>query len=175
MYCVRMICFTKEFYHFFIGLIVLPTAIINSTPLDCTFCTPDLCPDKNMTKTSDPEYNAWWVKKYCTYTAIDAFVLYFPYFLLFFPLVILLIERLFVRIFKSGLKLDALYNLLVSESLLEGSETITSNGNPSDEASQGTTTVTSKKFLDLENSKLALEVAQSFSQSSSYFYSYLIR
>ena len=70
---------------------------------------------KNLTRfLPDPEYNAWFVKNYCTYDAdlLDRFVLYFPYFLLGLPLVILLIERGFVAVFKSGLKLDAFYNLL---------------------------------------------------------------
>ena len=70
---------------------------------------------KNLTRfLPDPEYNAWFVKNYCTYDAdlLDRFVLYFPYFLLGLPLIILLIERGFVAVFKSGLKLDAFYNLL---------------------------------------------------------------
>jgi hypothetical protein len=150
-----------------VGLIVLPTAMINGTPLDCTLCLTDHCPDPNGTiaanDNKDPGFNAWWVKKYCTFTAVDGFILYFPYFLLFLALFIVLIERVFVSMFKAGLKLDAFYNLLISESLLEGTVT-TSKGNQ-----------TTTKFVDVCDSKLVFEVAQSFSQSSSYFYSYLIR
>ena len=45
----------------------------------------------------NPDFNAWWVKKYCTMTAVDQFILYFPYILLIIALVIVLIERVFVR------------------------------------------------------------------------------
>ncbi len=72
-----------------------------------------------------PPFNAWWVKKYCTMTAVDGFVLYFPYILLIMAVVIVLIERGFISMFKAGLKLDAFYNLLVSESLLEGTTSTT--------------------------------------------------
>ncbi len=84
---------------FVVGLIVLPTAIINSTPLDCNLCKGQ-CADeaaligKNVSATTeDPGYNAWWVKKYCTMTAVDGFILYFPYILLIMAVVIVLIER----------------------------------------------------------------------------------
>ena len=86
-----------------------PTAIINGTPLDCNFCQKDHCENKfkdpplNVTEEDraelriDPKFNAWWVKKYCTMTAVDSFILYFPYILLIMALVIVLIERVFVR------------------------------------------------------------------------------
>ncbi len=153
-----------------LGIIVLPTAIINNTPLDCTWCQVGLpgCPvNYTSINTKDPEYNAWWVKKYCTFEFVDGFILYFPYTLLIMALVLLLIERGFVTIFKAGLKLDAFYNLLVSESLLEGAVSTST-----DEKSKK---VTKAAFIEMENSKLVVEVAQSFSQSSSYFWSYLIR
>ena len=115
-YNLQFILETSHFI-FFQGLIVLPTAIINGTPLFCQYCDGNTCPElaKNLTRfLPDPEYNAWFVKNYCTYDAdlLDRFVLYFPYFLLGLPLIILLIERGFVAVFKSGLKLDAFYNLL---------------------------------------------------------------
>ena len=85
-----------------------PTAIINSTPLDCTFCKKDYCENKfpdrlNVTEEEryefsiDPSFNWRWVTKYCTMTAVDNFILYFPYILLIMALVIVLIERVFVR------------------------------------------------------------------------------
>ena len=88
------------------GLIVAPTAIINGTPLDCNFCQKDFCAGKfkepdgrviNETTQSDPGFNAWWVKKYCTHTSVDYFILYFPYILLVMALLIVMIERVFVR------------------------------------------------------------------------------
>ena len=68
---------------------------------------------------------------------------------------------------KAGLKLDAFYNLLVRESLLDGTVATSTN-----EKNQ---TVTKAQFVGIEDTKLVFEVAQSFNHSSSYFYSYLIR
>ena len=80
-------------------------------------------------------------------------------------LVIVLIERGFVTVFKAGLKLDAFYNLLVSEALLDNAVATNEIGRK----------VTKAKFVEMEDSKLAVEVAQSFTQSSSYFFSYVVR
>ena len=45
------------------GLVVLPTAIVNSTPLDCSLCKSDLCPLEKVNATgADPQNNAWWVE-----------------------------------------------------------------------------------------------------------------
>ena len=68
---------------------------------------------------------------------------------------------------KAGLKLDAFYNLLVRESLLDGAVATSTN-----EKNQ---TVTKAQFVGIEDTKLVFEVAQSFNHSSSYFYCYLIR
>ena len=68
---------------------------------------------------------------------------------------------------KAGLKLDAFYNLLVRESLLDGTVATSTN-----EKNQN---VTKAQFVGIEDTKLVFEVAQSFNHSSSYFYSYLIR
>jgi hypothetical protein len=81
--------------------------------------------------------------------------------------------------------LDTFYNLLVKEAL-ENDALMTSTssavdapppnslaaGNPGGPA---LTTTTSIIPLDLENTKMAIEVSQSFNNSSSYFISYLIR
>ena len=45
----------------------------------------------------DPPQSAWWIKKYCTATSVDSFIMYFPFILLIMALVIVLIERLFIR------------------------------------------------------------------------------
>ena len=73
----------------------------------------------------------------------------------------------FVPFPKAGLKLDAFYNLLVRESLLDGAVATSTN--------EKTQTVTKAQFVGIEDTKLVFEVAQSFNHSSSYFYSYLIR
>ena len=88
---------------------VAPTAIINGTPLDCTICTKDTCQfmtddedfiNGNVTLDQtppDPAPNAWWIKKYCTATSVDSFIMYFPFILLIMALVMVLIERGFIR------------------------------------------------------------------------------
>ena len=87
------------------------------------------------------------------------------------------------RIFKAGLKLDTFYNLLVKEAL-ENDALMTSTSSAVDGPAPATsmagpgptlTTTTSIIPLDLENTKMAIEVSQSFNNSSSYFGSYLIR
>ncbi len=81
--------------------------ILNSksgTPLDCNICERIPCnytiADKDSgeyVKQVDPKFNANWVKKICTATAIDGFIAYFPFILLVMALVIVLIERVFIR------------------------------------------------------------------------------
>ena len=94
----------------FLGVMTYPTSVINSTPLYCTICSEEAqnCrfminnadyEDYHLTNVTekDPKYNAWWVKSYCTMTAVDAFILYFPYILIGIPLAMVLIEKGFIR------------------------------------------------------------------------------
>ena len=94
----------------FSGVMTYPTAVINSTPLYCTICSEEAnnCqfminnPDyegynSTNVKADDPKFVAWWVKSYCTMTAVDAFILYFPYILIGIPLAMVLIEKGFIR------------------------------------------------------------------------------
>ena len=53
--------------------------------------------DGNFKDQIDPKFNMAWVKKICTATAIDGFIAYFPFILLVMALVIVLIERVFIR------------------------------------------------------------------------------
>ena len=50
------------------GVVLVPTAIVTGTPLDCNFCQANFC-GANITNgdRDDPQFNVWWVKKYCTY------------------------------------------------------------------------------------------------------------
>ena len=101
------------------GLIVLPTAIINGTPLDCTLCQESICPQNYTSDLPDPKFNAWWVKKFCTLNGtVDSFILYFPFVLLISALLLILIERGFITVFRAGLELNNFYKLLQSEDLL---------------------------------------------------------
>ena len=149
------------FFIFFVGLIVLPTAIINGTPLDCTLCQESICPKNFTSDLADPKFNAWWVKKFCTLNGtVDSFILYFPFVLLIIALLLILIERGFITMFRAGLELNNFYKLLQSEDLLD------ENPNKSEENDEDQTQ---------DDNKIAIEIAQSFGPSSNYFKSYLIR
>ena len=160
-----------------LGLLTVPTSIITSgTPLDCNFCKGDICKglgeEFNKTppagKEDDPGFNAWWVKKYCTQTAVDEFILYFPFILLLMALFLVLIENSFIKIFKAGLKLDMIYGLLVKDQLLDAKNEKIDNVDEVD----GTSAAVAD---DLGNTKAALEVSHSFTEVSNFFFSYLVR
>jgi len=144
------------------GLIVVPTAIIMGTPLDCNFCQTDHCfPNTNAEKNfTDPGFNAWWVKKFCTMNgSVEPFMLYFPYFLLLIALLLFAVERMFLKIFQAGLKLETFYKFLVQENVL---------------------TVQQKEenacSIDItDGGKEALELKQSFKGNNNYFASYVVR
>ena len=76
-----------------------------------------------------------------------------------------MIEQIFIVLFKSGMKLDAFYKL-VTESIR--TEKDINNG-----YKEGNGQLL--KHSGKKNSRLALEVAQSFYKSSSFFYSYMLR
>ena len=81
----------------------------------------------NITISEENPYssNRWWVNKYCTYHAVNEFVLYFPFVLIFMAFAMVIVEKFFSKLFKAGLKLDSFYNLLIRESLLESEESKT--------------------------------------------------
>jgi len=162
-----------------LGLIVIPTAMIMGTPLDCNYCQKDHCgegfmnlelyPNKTQVFNdldepvyrADPGFSAWWAKKYCTLNgSVKAFMLYFPYILLISALILVLIERIFLKIFKAGLKMEKFYNLLIRQKVL-GKD---SYSDPI--AMEADTT---------DGGREAVEVRQSFRKNNNYYYSYLIR
>jgi len=158
-----------------LGLLTVPTSIITSgTPLDCNFCQGDICLGAEFNKTppegkeDDPGFNAWWVKKYCTQTAVDKFILYFPFILLLMALFLVLIENVFIHIFKAGLKLDMIYGLLVKDQLLDAKEDKVDSVDMTDGAGAAVAD-------DLGNTKAALEVSHSFNEDSNFFFSYIVR
>ena len=160
-----------------LGLLTVPTSIITSgTPLDCNFCKGDICKglgaEFNITpppgKTEDPGFNAWWIKKYCTQTAVDEFILYFPFILLLMALLLVLIENSFIKIFRAGLKLDMVYGLLVKDQLLDVQKEKVDNVDQTDGPAAAVAD-------ELGNTKAALEVSHSFSEVSNFFFSYMVR
>ena len=93
-----------------LGIIVSPTAIISGTPLFCTMCSTETgCKGKFNASDTDVldyvsdkdkpsiDFNAWWVKEYCTKHAMDKFILYFPYILLIMATIIVMVERAFQK------------------------------------------------------------------------------
>ena len=82
----------------------MPTAMFSSTPLDCTACLETAGNCKFLQNKTGFDYNPiangsknphglWWVKKYCTMTAVHAVTLYFPYILLLIPLIMVAIDK----------------------------------------------------------------------------------
>ena len=90
------------------AMVAYPTTMFSSSPLTCDLCTVEAnnCQfmknreDFNYTiKQNNPGHFGEWVRKYCTMTEIDDFTLYFPYLLLFFPLMMIATEKGFDRYF----------------------------------------------------------------------------
>ena len=82
----------------------MPTAMFSSTPLDCTACLESAGNCKFLQDKPGFDYHPlvgndtnphglWWVKKYCTMTAVHAVTLYFPYILLLIPLIMVAIDK----------------------------------------------------------------------------------
>ena len=92
----------------------MPTAMFHNTPINCNICIKNtrncnfmidskgfykdgfnpVDPEKNI---SNPEYNGAWVTKFCTMMEVDNFILYFPYVLLLMPLVMVALEKVFIK------------------------------------------------------------------------------
>ena len=92
----------------------MPTTMFSSTPLDCTICNKDEgnCDfldemeeskdwatemSAKISNTGKPDFSAWWTKKYCTMTRVDQFTLYFPYVLLIMPIIMVAVEKGFIK------------------------------------------------------------------------------
>ena len=60
----------------------------------------------------DPGYHIYYIKNYCTQDAVSHFTQYFPYILLFLPVVLVGIERFFSRLFSANSQIEGLSALL---------------------------------------------------------------
>ena len=69
--------------------------------------------------TIDPGYHIYYVKSYCTHKALGKFTLYFPYILLISALILVGIERLFKKIFKSNVQIEGFYSLLLTSTKID--------------------------------------------------------
>ena len=106
--------------------------------------------------------------KYCNEFRVNDIVLFFPFVVLVVPLIILMIKQIFVISYCSEHKLDVFYKL-VNEATR--SEKVVTKSIKKNESGEEQESDDSQK----DNSKLAVEVTQSFYQSSRYFYSYVFR
>ena len=79
-----------------------------------------------------------------------------------------MIEQIFFILFHSGNKLDAFYKLVNEATKSEKNVTKAIEKNVSNEQPRSVDS-------EIDDSKLAVEVTQSFYQSSRYFYSYVFR
>jgi len=140
-----------------LGLLVVPTAMVMKTPLECTFCKDDLCQDINITNNhaNDPEYFEDWIKEFCTFNgSVDPFILYFPYIFLLVALVMVLMEKVFIAVFRSHHKLDRFYKLLLDQNVIKTGEVKYTN----------------------TRAREVIEIEESFkSYENNYFMSYLVR
>ena len=141
-----------------IGVVLVPTTIITGTPLDCNYCSMDYC-GENVTNSGkeNPNFNIWWVKKFCTFNgSLDNFLLYYPYFLLLIALILFAMEKLFLKTFKAGHKLEKFYSL-INEKVL----------------GLGYTNSDLDEIVSLAEGIETVELRYSFKASDSYFLSYL--
>ena len=157
-----------------LGVVLVPTAIITGTPLDCTYCVKDYCGgNTTMDLTNEgkesPGFNNWWVKKFCTYKgSVDPFLLFFPYFLLLIALTLFALERIFLKTFQAGNKLEKFYNLLVKEKVLESPDPISKCACPGCDVQDASHDV-------IDGGVEAVELRYSFKHSERYFWCYLAR
>ena len=142
-----------------VGVVLIPSAIVTGTPLDCNFCPPKSSSNNhcvNDDNVTNPKFNAWWTKKFCTYNGtVHPFLLHFPYFILLIALTLYTLEKLFQRGFKSSKKINKLYRLVKRQMSL-------------DDDTEGPVAVLDSRFE-------ALELSYSLAKGRSYFYSYLAR
>ena len=97
-----------------LSLIVLPTAIVISTPLTCNYCQTinnhHLCGEQFVNNLTDPRLNWKWVMKECTLNgSVSESLLYFPYLLLLMAFSLFVIEHFFKKFFKNSKKVENLY------------------------------------------------------------------
>ena len=88
------------------GIVAYPTTMFQRSPLWCNPCMNETKNCEFMKVREDfsyasrdtlPGYHSSWVTKYCTMTEVDDFTLYFPYIILFFSLLMVVVERGFNR------------------------------------------------------------------------------
>ena len=150
-------------------MIVAPSAMIEGTPLICQECFKSNCDFFKRPKNaslfsldSDKKYEWRWVQKYCTSTAMHPLISYFPYILFLMAFVMIMLEQVFVKIFKAGKKLKTFYNLLVKE-------------NQAREQSDDSLKPSERFAIDTEDRRFVIEVSHSFTKRHNLYTSYVSR
>jgi len=112
-----------------LGLVVFPTAMVTNKPMDCTFCIEDKqCPPYpniphnlrfsntiNFKNNTNPNYRFSFVNKWCNLNndQISDFIIYLPYILLLSALLLFVIEKFFLKVYKAGLKIEKLHKEII--------------------------------------------------------------
>ena len=109
--------------------------------------------------TEDPGHHMWYVKTFCTHKDLGKFTVYFPYILLISALLLMSIERLINKIFKSKEQIEGFHSLLTQKNDNE----MTLGTGPEDGQDQ------------MSDEIHTVEVWQSFKHNSTFFPSYLLR
>ena len=143
-----------------IGIVLVPTTIAQGTPLDCNFCSINTTNCSNGDIRDDPCFDLKWIKRFCTSTSVDFFLVYYPYFILMCASVLLFIEKIFHRMFQGGNKVNRLFNFLVKENILQKQ--------PPQENEE-------KDLIDGETECEAIEMRYNFKHSTNYYFSHLSR
>ena len=139
-----------------LGLIVSPFQVFSGAQLSCTPCvTAELC-GANRTTSQDHGYSPEYVNKYCIQNAVSQFTKYFPYILLFLPLVLVGIERFFNRLFMANTQIQGLTDLIDNDKKRDELDEITFNDN-------------------VDDTVQTVEVRQSFKEQGSFYKNYALR
>ena len=96
------------------------------------------------------------MRNYCTQNAVSQFTLYFPYILLFLPMVLVGIERFFNRLFSSNTQIEGLSALLSAAKRAEIDDSVTTDTN-------------------VDDTVKTVEVRQSFKEQGNFYKSYMVR
>ena len=100
-------------------MLLLPTSLPISNPLDCTFCSEeiydDICDYTNPnTLPEDPELHAYFVKKMC-HLQLPSPVLYMPLMIIIIAALLVFLDKPFVsKLFKS-FNIEETYKALVKD------------------------------------------------------------
>ena len=86
-----------------------------STPLFCNLCTKEKQCGSFPPTPDDPGHHMWYVKTLCTHKDLGKFTVYFPYILLISALLLMSIERLIKKIFKSNEQIEGFHSLLAQK------------------------------------------------------------